>query len=164
MSSEEDQPLADADGELATVMQENAQRAIALARKHYETDLDYSLSAVRDLENALERLQRSLNGWVYRLFLRRKRDRILANAAVLFGAYLGEVLIREYGGVWQRSPEGPSEGAAMVLLTGGIVLAPPERVYKRLTEGEAASLSHYVAAIPAMRGQAGIDEEDEEEA
>jgi len=159
MSSEEDQPSADADGELATVMRENAQRAIALARKHYETDLDYSPGGLRNLENALGRLERSLNGWIYRVFLRRKRDCILANAAVLFGAYLGEVLIREYGGVWRRSPEGPFEGAATVLLTGGIALAPPERVYKRLTEGEESSLTHYVAAIPAIRGQAENDEE-----
>jgi hypothetical protein len=60
------------------------------------------------------------------------------------GAYVGEALVRHYGGRWETDEADPeAEGNLRVVLTGGAVLWPVQRVIKRFLNGPEESLHAY---------------------
>ena len=73
------------------------------------------------------------------------------------GAYVGEVLARELGGVWRVDADTPAseEGLTMVLPDGSMVW-PLQRVMKRYAEGPENSIAAYGLALgipsPAATG------------
>lgn len=66
------------------------------------------------------------------------------------GCYLGEVVVRVLGGVWQLAPEWSASSVVVVGEKGGVEVRPFEKLYRRLTEGEEINrLSGYLQGILA---------------
>jgi tetratricopeptide (TPR) repeat protein len=60
------------------------------------------------------------------------------NVIISFGAFLGELLRREFGGAWKDDPAQPDNPyAARVVLPGGIEVFPISKVFRRLQNGRA---------------------------
>jgi len=69
--------------------------------------------------------------------------------AKLFGGYLGEVVIRILGGVWEMR-DNQDGTARVILLSQGLEMFPLEKVYKRLAEDQFSNVSGYCRAIRAI--------------
>jgi tetratricopeptide (TPR) repeat protein len=58
------------------------------------------------------------------------------NVIIGFGAFLGEILRREFGGAWKDDPARPDNPyAARVVLPGGMEVFPISKVFRRLQNG-----------------------------
>jgi len=132
-------------------MQAIAADAVRLAEEQYDIRLDLSGESVAALEELLDHLRASLqkddDG---NLVLSHKNQRQISVASSLFGAYLGEVLRRQFGGEWvvEQAPDAP----VVALKVGAEFLFPPTRVFQRLLEGAQQSVwDYYQFAAHALR-------------
>ncbi|HEU5073943.1 MAG TPA: hypothetical protein VFU02_07215, partial [Polyangiaceae bacterium] len=75
---------------------------------------------------------------------------VVRRAAVLIGAYVGEVLRSQWGGQWIAS-DAP-EPAKYVLEVGSIVTRPVQHVYARLCGQHPTTLTEYVARLTHQLG------------
>jgi hypothetical protein len=96
---------------------------------------DYSQASVDDLD-----------GWVDRLWDPHgppPSEAELDSNTKLIGAYLGEVMIRHWGGdwVWNSDPEQPA------VETNGMTVLVLNRAYKRQVNGSQASISDFYAEM-----------------
>jgi hypothetical protein len=64
------------------------------------------------------------------------------------GAYVGEVIRRGHGGEWRADDKDPEGEINMqLILPGGAIIRPIQRVLKRFANGQEDSLYVYGAAI-----------------
>lgn len=126
------------------------------ALKHAETcgvHLDDSPASMASVEEIL--------AFMYNLTkqgVAKPSDAQITEFANGYGAYIGEVVRRLYGGEWQIFKEDPSSPFydATALKTGGIFIFPPIRVYWRLTQGEETNIVKYYETIEAqLKGKRG---------
>jgi len=115
--------------------------------------LDFSIESLVDVERRIDRLRIVHHGAV---------DRHTAEQLYLFGCYVGEVLVREYGAQWR-----PLEGcalaehsdAAIVLQTRyGSLVDPISRVFERARSCSAPRLPWMAALVGnefRLRGELG---------
>jgi hypothetical protein len=69
--------------------------------------------------------------------------------AKIYGGYLGEVVIRNIGGAWEQQ-DNPDGSMRVVLNCKGVMMFPPDKVYKRLTEDLFSNVSGYCRALRAI--------------
>jgi hypothetical protein len=128
---------------VAEVMQVYAADAIASVREVLA--LDYSMESLRAVEQFLEIGRAGFEG----------EDGRLRSLAMMWGAYVGEVLRRRWGGEWCFREEGPFQRKLCLVIrdpgsdppTREITLFPPERVYKQLINGSNDGIWSYGCAI-----------------
>jgi hypothetical protein len=109
-----------------------------MARDLEGITLDYSESSVEQVEAILASLyhqnRAGLFGWISRRGGPRLDERQLYGIALMYGAYLGEVMRRHWGGAWAE--EMPEDQPWYTLQFGSTGLFPINKVHKRLLNGE----------------------------
>lgn len=147
--------MAVEDTKLAEGMREYAEQAVLVAKKHHQLDLDYSLASVESVEKLLDGAAKMAYKWQLRILRRKKREELANRLALVYGAYLGEVIRKEWGGVWHVGAEPPFDGIACITFNSGVTVAPTARAYKRITAPDLESVVSYINAIPSIIENAG---------
>lgn len=112
-----------------------AKQAVAFAKQGFKINLDFSDNSIKDLERILEIFYGSFTPG------QEPTEDELQNAAIIWGAYLGETLRRNYGGEWAV------ENEISVLKIANFKIFPPSKIYKRLTNGPEDNVAFYFDAF-----------------
>lgn len=122
------------------MMRVYAEEAVTLAREEFEVAIDYSEMSLSDADQILVAIHDALpkntsddfeedgplHQWVQEL-------------AVVWGAYLGEVLLRYWHGEWTLNvPADHAEATAVQI--GDVLIYPISKVYQRLVSNEDTGL------------------------
>ncbi len=123
--------------ELQSEMAAAAQSAVEHARKYWSTELDYSEKSIEDVELILARMCESIpRSTIQRLFKKGPTEQQMAQIAVAYGAYVGEVFRREFGGQWAKVDIADTRDALAFQFTPQNMVFPPGKVWKRLKNGD----------------------------
>lgn len=126
---------------------EHAALAVELARKEFDTDLDYSPGSLSRVDEEVESLRE--DGF---------SGEDVAETLFVLGCYLGEVLVRHLGGRWVATPTSPlakvSPWPMVVVLPGGSTWDTIGKVFLRLELGDTEYLPAYIATAAQMGGRA----------
>ncbi len=113
-----------------------ANSAVEHARRYWSTELDFSPRSIDDVELILARMHESIPRRLYeKLYKRGPTPEQMATLSLAYGAYLGEVIRREFGGTWTKEDVNGEPAIALVFDTEH-KLFPPAKVWKRLNTGE----------------------------
>ena len=119
-------------------MLELAERAVEAA-KFWDVELDYSAESLEPLEKMMQTIYRSHGKMPL-------PEEILLSVANLYGAYLGEVLLRSgldtLGFGWVKNEEGETG-----IGKEDFWAAPVSKVYKRITQGPYHDLANFFEVI-----------------
>ena len=127
------------DAKLAGWLVAQAQTAVKTAKLEWQESLDFS----DDSLDAIERIMSKLHA-------REKQtppgggftEEQLTQASKMWGAYVGEVIRRQYGGQWLTAADG-----ALQLALSGTTAHPVSKVRNRIVNGPADNIRFYFAAI-----------------
>jgi ABC-type Fe3+-citrate transport system substrate-binding protein len=100
--------------------------------KLMDKELDFSEESLKTLEEILDRYHKELPKGLKRIFFGPSKDKI-NQISKIWGAYLGEVIIKHLGGEWKMR-EGLKNAIALCF-DNGIEIYPPAKVNKRLLNG-----------------------------
>jgi hypothetical protein len=113
--------------DLSSMVSAYADGAVAHAKMTFETPLDFSPGSVERVEEILAKLAPYEPG-----FWARITGRSLEDLAKAYGYYVGEVVIRNFGGAWSVAGQfGTPSGMAIV--KGDAAATPIAKVLKRLS-------------------------------
>jgi hypothetical protein len=113
-----------------------ANSAVEHARKYWSTELDFSPRSIEDVELILARMHESIPRKLYeKIYKRGPTPEQMATLSLAYGAYLGEVIRREFGGTWSKE-EVNGEPALALVFDPQHKLYPPAKVWKRFNAGE----------------------------
>lgn len=122
---------------IADVMSEYARDAVKHARK-FDRKLDYSEQSLLAVDEILWDI--AGNGVIE--ITGPSHEEALWLLSLMYGGYVGEVVIRCMGGSWKLEKLGEGVGRA-VLVVDGVTCVPPEKVFKRLTQDVFDAVSDY---------------------
>lgn len=116
--------------------------------------LDYSEKSIESIEAICDLLYKSIpRGFFQKLFKKAPPDATIQQMAKMLGGYVGEVMIRQYGGSW--SVEDFMGETTLLLTIGEMKTFPPSKVYKRLTNGPGDNLVYYYQVMVKELRQPG---------
>ncbi|CAN5485717.1 hypothetical protein BH11PLA2_BH11PLA2_34220 [soil metagenome] len=130
-----------ADVTISNVMQAYAQDAERFALKRGVT-LDYSEMSLEGVDALLKEIA----GDDIVVPKTADDEDMLWTLSKVYGGYIGEVVIRNFGGTWEMS-DNPDGTARVILRCQGIQMFPLEKVYKRLAEDQFSGVSGYCRAL-----------------
>jgi hypothetical protein len=115
---------------------------LVLQARGQGVELDYSTGSISRLEDRIAQSDELLQG---KDFPEPQRNLVVFYT----GCYLGEVLARNHGGIWQFAENWFDSTLAFTLPEGGgLQLRPFQKVYQRITDGAAdQSLIAYYEAL-----------------
>ena len=127
-----------------------AEAAVERAREEFNVNLTFSKRSIIVVEKILGQLHD-------RYAAPRSRTRAkpseaeaeLAVASYLFGAYLGEVFRRHWGGQW-RMFRSPSFEPLPSLNVRGLKIFPSSKAYKRLVDGPQDNVADYFRVVQTL--------------
>ena len=139
------------DVDLAQVMSSAAEDAVREALSVFGVALDYSEGSIQAVEKILGRIHDSRPKGLLRLFRRGPSGEEIWAHALSLGAYVGEVMRRQWGGAWE--PPLPDIGKAFVTLhlSWGTVW-PTAKALKRLLNGAEDNVWLYYRVLKADHG------------
>ncbi len=125
---------------------DHAALAIGVAQQQWDTELDYSSHSLESLDSAIDTMREE------------GRDgEEVAEVLFVFGCYLGEVLVRQLGGVWTATARSALRGVSpwpmVVVLPDGSAWDAIGKAYKRLELGDSEYLPAFFEAA-AIHGNA----------
>jgi hypothetical protein len=121
---------------LSSEMESAANCAVEHARKYWSTELDFSPRSIEDVELILARMHESIPRRLYeKLYKRGPTPDQMATLSLAYGAYLGEVIRREFGGTWSKEEVNGEPALALVFDKENMVF-PIAKAWKRLHNGE----------------------------
>jgi len=123
------------DAKLAGWVVGQAQMAVKTAKMASDESLDFSAESL----DALERILSAL----HTRHKTQPSDESVAIDSQVWGAYLGEVIRRRFGGQWSIAPDGRHQ-----LALSGWTSYPVDKVRKRITDGAMDNVRVYFGAIP----------------
>ena len=142
-----------------------ANSAVDHARKYWSTELDFSAPSIEDVELILARMHESIPRHFYeKLYKRGPTPEQMATISLAYGAYLGEVIRREFGGTW--SAELVDDEAIVTLVFDLKNKAfPVAKVWRRLNSGVEDNVSTFYQLLceklkEAQCGKADDDARD----
>lgn len=122
--------------DLSLEMLSAANSAVEHARKYWSTQLDFSPRSIEEVELILARMHESIPRRLYeKLYKRGPTPEQMATLSLAYGAYLGEVIRREFGGTWSKE-EVNREPALALVFKPQYKIFPPAKVWRRLNNGE----------------------------
>lgn len=122
------------------MMQESASDAVALSVEEYDVELDFNTDSVEKVDHLLATIAtQPLN------------DKELFTYSYIYGAYLGEVFIRSFGGQWLYVSETNDEPPQCFVKIADNTIAFPSKVYHRLMGSEEQSLTDYFAELAELQ-------------
>lgn len=133
---------------LTEAMAAGAERAVQLAADG-RVNLDFSLDSLRVVEEQLASLHTDLpKGFFARLSRKGPSSEEIDLMAMTFGAYVGEVLRRQFGGHWSyENSLQPGVPLATLHLPDGGEIWPHVKVNKRLRMGPEENVWVYAQTI-----------------
>jgi hypothetical protein len=123
------------DAKLAGWIVGQAQNAVKTAKMSWDESLDFS-------DSSLDPLERILSALHTRHKAEPSEERTTIESQV-WGAYLGEVIRRRFGGQWSIAGDGRHQ-----LTLSGWTSYPVDKVRKRITDGSMDNVRVYFGAIP----------------
>ena len=124
---------------------------MAIGAEHYREAAEDVVSQMRDdLGVELKYDEASiewLDGYINRIRTQLNSDGFVGLALVL-GAYVGETIIRNYGGEWAYFDQTEQWG---IRFDNGDGAFPIAKVYKQLEEGEFESVLSFYTILPKLR-------------
>lgn len=121
--------------ELEQLMHDSAADAVAVAKEEFNITLDYTQQSIAKIDEILAS------------FLNKYRDQVLEDSAVftlsnVFGAYVGEVFRKTYGGEWHYDNSEP-EAPYVLLEIGNRSYAFAGICYERLVNDSKVGVKDY---------------------
>lgn len=142
-------PFPHMPNDLNSEMQAAAEGAVQHARKHWSTELDFSASSVEEVELILARMHESIPKSKFAaMFKKGPTEEQKAQVALAYGAYIGEVLRREFGGDWSTETVEGRDAVALNFNPANTIF-PPAKVWKRLHNGPEDDIKVFYDAIRA---------------
>ena len=136
-----------ADATLSRVMAEHAQEAVANAEAVHGVHLDYTPESIEKVEGILAAIYSSSpRGLISRLLGRGLSDDEAARLARMYGSYVGESLLRKWGGHWEKDHPVAGPGSYPITCRGHQSF-PLGWCYKRLRNGPEDNVWHKVLVI-----------------
>ncbi len=127
---------------VAGLMKRYANAAVQVAHREYRIKLTYSERSLVKVETILSNLYRHLprtkSG---RLAKSAARDVNLDQICKAFGAYVGEVMRRKWGGRWRINVKGGN--AEVFLQVKDTSIYPISKIYRRLANGEEDNILYF---------------------
>ena len=125
----------------------NAEKNCATAIKYaksFDKKFDYSRDSIKDLEEILDYYSNDISK-------SRPTENQIWSMAVIFGSYLGEVMLKnglaKKGYVWEKD----DTSDIPLLSAGGSYVTPNDKVYKRLVNGKEDDVVSFYDAVMGMR-------------
>jgi len=140
---------------LDEAMTAGAARAVELAGES-KVLLDYSVESIEVVEQQLARLHNQIpKGFFARLIKKAPSESEIKLMSYTFGAYIAEVLKRQFGGVWSNESKlHPGQEIPTFHLGGsGGEIWPQIKVEKRLRNGEEDNVWHYFQYLKQRQAQ-----------
>jgi hypothetical protein len=126
---------------IADVMRAYAIDAVDYAKRRFDVTLDYSERSLEDIERILADYTGS--GLLVPDDLSDAEREELWMFCKMMGGYVGEVIIRNIGGEWQMKDMSGGAASIKLVSTGGVEGAPPEAIWRALTEPYKSIVSYY---------------------
>ena len=132
--------------DITTTMAAFAKAAVQFAAG-FKKNLDYSEGSIQLVETICASLYEDIpKNFFTRLIQSGPSENKISQMAQMLGAYVGEVIIKHYGGNWALEDVG-SQGKTIVLNTGEIKIFPVAKLYKRLKNGAEDNVYHYYQVV-----------------
>jgi hypothetical protein len=129
-----------------------AKDAVEYAAK-FKRKLDYSEESIAELEKLCTFLYAAIPKTFFKkLFRKMPSDETIIGVSKMLGGYLGEVVIKHYGGHWEVE-NFMNEGNTIVLVSGEIKAFPVGKIYKRLKNGPEDNILHFYGHIADELGK-----------
>jgi hypothetical protein len=129
---------------IAEMMEAYALDAVDLAQTKFQQKLDFSGNSIKVVEQILEEYHISFpRGIFQRLFKSSPSPEAIDQICKIFGAYVGEVIRRSFGGEWELDGEITPSRKIMSLRNGDKKIWPPAKVHKRIVNGSEDNVWHY---------------------
>ncbi|NLM22266.1 MAG: hypothetical protein GX207_11095 [Peptococcaceae bacterium] len=153
-----------ANKKLAEEMKRMADGAVKVAKKSYQLNLNYSVDSLRTAEKVLSKLHEEVPKRVpFKLFKRGgMTEQQIMSAAMVMGAYVGEVIRRIHGGEWvQEDIQGQKD--VIFLRVNGNNIFPIGKVYRRIKNGPEDDIYFYYQVLVREVFESEEPESDEAE-
>jgi hypothetical protein len=121
-----------------------AQQAVTLAHERFNIHLDYTEKSLVQAEKILDKLHHTLPQRRTARPGKYWQGYDVWQMAKLWGAYYGEVIRQQWGGVWVA--DGP-DGVEKVLRSLGVDIRPIMKVWQRLTNGQSDNVWQYYQVL-----------------
>ncbi|GAP21978.1 hypothetical protein [Leptolinea tardivitalis] len=141
--------MAEAEPTFIQTLEDLSRQAVQFAREKFGLALDFSMTSLPKLERLLDMAHQSyLAGNV--------SDQGLERSVQVWGAYLGETMRRNKGGVWKidRNQTGDRR---MFLLTQGVTVYPFEQVRQKITGIQPAMPDRDELPQPDVKPRKGLN-------
>jgi hypothetical protein len=132
--------------DINTTMAAFAKAAVQFAAG-FKKNLDYSESSIQLVEAICESLYADIpKNFFTKLIQSGPSENKISQMAQMLGAYVGEVIRKNYGGSWALEEVG-SQGKTIVLNIGETKVFPVAKLYKRLKNGPEDNVYHYYQLV-----------------
>lgn len=124
------------------MMEAYAQDAVDYAA-HLKRVLDFSEKSIEQVEELCILLYNAIpRGFFKKLIRKAPSEETIIQMSKMLGGYVGEVLIKNYGGSWDIE-NFMNQGETIVLTIEDIKIFPVGKVYKRLKNGPEDNVAHF---------------------
>lgn len=134
---------------IADVMRAYAADSVKHAKTRYGFNLDYSEASLAQIDRMLD--DRMQGAVIDAAKLTPEQQDELWNYCKMIGGYVGEVIIRNLGGMWLAREIDPGNSSVKLMAAGKIEGSPPDSVWRTLTEPYRDTVSYY-RALRAILG------------
>lgn len=128
---------------IADMMRAYAEDAIDFA-KQLNVDLDFSEESLSKLDLILQRFHDGIPKGIKKLLNKGPSEEQRTQMSKMWGGYLGETIIRQFGGEWIMSSAFEN---ALAIKIKEIEIYPPAKIYKRILNGQEDSIEHYYKVL-----------------
>lgn len=119
--------------------------------QEYDKNLDYSEDSVKEIDNILEMVHRSLPiDFKTKIVNPGPSEQKLATISKIYGAYIGEVIQKHYGGKWSI------EMNTIIFTMGETKLFLPAKVYQRIKNGSEENVWYYYQLLKQDFEESGV--------
>jgi hypothetical protein len=136
------------DEDIQLGMREMADRAVQMAKADHGITLDYTVESVERVESILASLHE-------RHAQQPLLQEQLSQLSVRYGAYVGEVIRREWGGRWEQGHPVAGPGS-FPLVSQGRRSFPINWCFKRITNGAEDNVWHKLQVIYVQGDSGGV--------
>lgn len=116
---------------IADMMQAYAEDALDLAQQ-LNVELNFTEESLIQLDQILEQYHKGIPKGIKKIFSRGPSEEQIDHMAKIWGGYLGETIIRQYGGEWTMSSAFEN---TVTLRVGNSEIYPVTKIYKRIMNG-----------------------------
>jgi Family of unknown function (DUF6278) len=119
-------------------MADHADHIAAVVRRIDGADLDYSVESLEVVDRVLGQFHDAGD----------QADQ-MAETLFQFGAYVGEVIVRQADGQWATLPDDHplASGWPLVALPSGVIVNPIAKAFKRVANGDVDSIGYFYRAL-----------------